>query len=98
MRRHIIYAKLSLLTLLAIYIASFVIVNSMQDADVWFFLGITKKLSVIWIIAITAIATFLMTWFFRQFIASFKQLRQVMADTGQTDVKNDTKNDSENPD
>ncbi len=100
MHKTFIYTKLISLVLLALYIISFIVINSQKIVDIWLCPTVTKNLSVIWIIAVTALATFLTTWYSRQLISAYRQLRQLKTDkipdkTTGKNSNNDSKTDSD---
>ena len=95
MHKAFIYTKLISLVLLALYLISFIVINSQKTVDIWLFpINVTRNLSVIWIIAVIALATFLATWYSRQLVSVYRQLRQPKTDK----IPNKTNNKNSNND
>jgi len=74
-RPFLLKAKLTVLSLLGLYVAAFIAVNSLTTAKVWLFPFITRDLSVAIVIGVTMLVTFLLTWFGRQLIGTIRELR-----------------------
>lgn len=74
-RPFLLKAKLTLLSLLGLYVVAFIVVNSLTTAKVWVFPFIARDLSVAVVIGVTMLVTFLLTWFGRQLIGTIRELR-----------------------
>jgi len=72
-----LYVKLGLLGALALYVLLFVVLNAGNKADVWMLPFVTiERVSVLFVILITALLTLALSWFGGRLVKLLRQLRR----------------------